>query len=445
MPLTSSNTYIEPTSGTSLSTARIYQNDNFRSLLSNFYSSSAPTAVNLTAAGASLAPVDGMLFRHSTTGALYVSDSINKKSAPVGGNFTRIGIGNRLEASLATLTTNKTTYEIGELVGTLDTGRLYIRTSNNDSISSFTDVGSPQGYTVGTLNNVTFTGQSVTATTFLATSNVGIKTSSPTAELHVTGNTIATGNAAVGSYITHFNDSDTFLGFNTDNQVTIVAGGATVAQATSSGITFSNVVTTSSSGLDITKTTSGTALTLTTTSNNTADAEIVFNKSRLGGQIVAGDDIGAIRFYGRNATTLEQAAAILVDSTTNTDYLGGTLALSTNNLVKLRVQATADVNIYGNLIASGDVVAYSDARLKSNIRTIDNALQKVSQLRGVYFEKDEKTSIGLIAQEVQDIIPEVVSSDKYLAVAYGNLVGLLVEAVKDLAAEVERLQNAITR
>jgi hypothetical protein len=97
MSLTNSNTYIEPTAGTSLNTARLQQNDTFRSLLSNFYSTSAPTAINFTAAGAGLDTPNGMLFRSATTGALYISDSINKKSSPIGGNFTRIGIGNRVE------------------------------------------------------------------------------------------------------------------------------------------------------------------------------------------------------------------------------------------------------------------------------------------------------------------------------------------------------------
>lgn len=174
MSLTNSNTYTEPTAGTSLNTARLQQNDSFRSLLSNFYSTAAPTSVNLTTNGVGLSIPNGTLFRSATTGALYIADSVNKKSSPVGGNFTRVGIGTRVEQNITTLTANKTTYEIGELVGTIDTGRLYFRNSNTDSIASFIDVGAPQGYTIGTLSNVEFSGQSVTAIRYLATSNVGI-------------------------------------------------------------------------------------------------------------------------------------------------------------------------------------------------------------------------------------------------------------------------------
>jgi hypothetical protein len=95
----------------------------------------------------------------------------------------------------------------------------------------------------------------------------------------------------------------------------------------------------------------------------------------------------------------------------------------------------------GNFTAAGNVTAYSDERLKSNIVTIPDALEKVKALRGVNFTKDGEASTGVIAQEVQKVIPEVVhEGDEYLSVAYGNLVGVLIEAVKELSAEVEALK-----
>lgn len=95
----------------------------------------------------------------------------------------------------------------------------------------------------------------------------------------------------------------------------------------------------------------------------------------------------------------------------------------------------------GHFTASGNVTAYSDERLKSDIVTIPNALEKVKALRGVNFTKDGEASTGVIAQEVQKVIPEVVQeNDEYLSVAYGNLVGVLIEAVKELSEEVEALK-----
>jgi hypothetical protein len=96
----------------------------------------------------------------------------------------------------------------------------------------------------------------------------------------------------------------------------------------------------------------------------------------------------------------------------------------------------------GNFTAAGNVTAYSDERLKSDIVTIPDALETVCKLRGVNFTKDGEASTGVIAQEVQKVIPEVVlQGDEYLSVAYGNLVGVLIEAVKELKAEVETLKK----
>jgi len=102
----------------------------------------------------------------------------------------------------------------------------------------------------------------------------------------------------------------------------------------------------------------------------------------------------------------------------------------------------------GSVWAKGDVTAYSDARVKGNVKTIDNALNKVEQLRGVTYERtdlENKKSLGVIAQEVQAVLPELVSEDQdgMLSVAYGNMVGVLIEAIKELNAKVEDLQKQI--
>jgi hypothetical protein len=123
-----------------------------------------------------------------------------------------------------------------------------------------------------------------------------------------------------------------------------------------------------------------------------------------------------------------------------------------NSVVRITNQggnaALAEVDAIGNFIATGDVTAFSDERLKKNVKTIENALEKVNQLRGVEFERTdiEKKQIGVIAQEVEKIIPEVVSQGQdYKSVSYGNLVGLLIEAVKDLTKEVENLKAQINK
>lgn len=100
----------------------------------------------------------------------------------------------------------------------------------------------------------------------------------------------------------------------------------------------------------------------------------------------------------------------------------------------------------GNFTAAGNVTAYSDVKLKVNIRPLESALKTVSKLRGVRYQKisDGTEHIGVIAQEVQQILPEVVHTgdDGTLSVAYGNMVALLIEAVKELSLEIETLKSS---
>lgn len=99
----------------------------------------------------------------------------------------------------------------------------------------------------------------------------------------------------------------------------------------------------------------------------------------------------------------------------------------------------------GNVTAAGNVTAYSDARLKENVETIRDAVSLVSRMRGVFFDRVDtgEAGVGVIAQEMQEIIPQVVkrNHDDTLSVAYGNLVGVLIEAVKELSARVEALET----
>jgi len=99
-------------------------------------------------------------------------------------------------------------------------------------------------------------------------------------------------------------------------------------------------------------------------------------------------------------------------------------------------------NIVGDFTARGNVTAYSDARLKHDVKTLDNALYTVQRLRGVSYKwnRDNSTGIGFIAQEVEAVCPELVLDGAHKSIAYGNVTAILVEAVKELRAEVEQLR-----
>jgi hypothetical protein len=97
----------------------------------------------------------------------------------------------------------------------------------------------------------------------------------------------------------------------------------------------------------------------------------------------------------------------------------------------------------GAITSSADITAFSDMRIKHDIETIEGALAKVSDMRGVYFKRNNgEAGTGVIAQEVENILPEVVKDGEYKSVAYGNMVGILIEAIKELKAEVEKLKES---
>lgn len=128
--------------------------------------------------------------------------------------------------------------------------------------------------------------------------------------------------------------------------------------------------------------------------------------------------------------TGECATIDFIRGGTSTD---GSIAFRTSGIQR------AIIDNSGNFTATGDITANSDVRLKSDIQTITNALEIVKNLRGTAYVKDGKASIGVIAQEVQEVLPQLVleGNDGYLSVAYGNMVAVLIEAVKELNAKIE--------
>jgi hypothetical protein len=110
----------------------------------------------------------------------------------------------------------------------------------------------------------------------------------------------------------------------------------------------------------------------------------------------------------------------------------------------------------GNITAAGSVTALSDGRLKENVITVDNALEKVLKLRGVYYnridDESKRRKLGVIAQEVETVIPEVVienpggeNKEPVLTVDYGNITALLIEAIKDQQKLINDQSSKIAR
>ena len=124
----------------------------------------------------------------------------------------------------------------------------------------------------------------------------------------------------------------------------------------------------------------------------------------------------------------------------------------TNQAEDMRLTDGGDLHVDGNIIGYSSTI--SDQRLKGNINKIDNALDKLMQINGYTFtyNHDGKKSAGVIAQEVENIMPSAVQSTnlvfnednnvEFKTVQYDQLHGLLIEAIKELKAELEELKNA---
>ena len=134
--------------------------------------------------------------------------------------------------------------------------------------------------------------------------------------------------------------------------------------------------------------------------------------------------------------TVDENATITGNLTVNGSF-SGNLNLTPSS-VGLGNLSNNGNNLAGNFTATGNVTAFSDERLKENVETIEGALEKVAQMRGVMYDKEGKRGTGVIAQEMQQVMPEVVQDGEYLSVAYGNIVGVLIEAIKEIKTELEK-------
>ena len=101
----------------------------------------------------------------------------------------------------------------------------------------------------------------------------------------------------------------------------------------------------------------------------------------------------------------------------------------------------------GNVYVAGYITGLSDVRYKTNISNITEPIDKIEQLQGVYYNllHEEKRSIGLIAQEVEKIIPEVVytNTDNTKSIAYGNMIAVIVESIKELSMRIKKLEEKL--
>ena len=173
----------------------------------------------------------------------------------------------------------------------------------------------------------------------------------------------------------------------------------------------------------------------------------------------AANTFTSANYFLSNRNTTSDSPPLQAYSTGNTGaimsfhragYYAVNMGLDSDNVFRIGGWSAAanrfQMDMSGNLTMAGNITAYSDIRLKENIKVIPDALSKVQQLRGVTFTRNdvedlEKRHTGVIAQEVEAVLPEAVSEDNdgIKNVAYGNMVGLLIEAIKEQQTQINEL------
>ena len=123
----------------------------------------------------------------------------------------------------------------------------------------------------------------------------------------------------------------------------------------------------------------------------------------------------------------------------------GTATIDTSVVVGSGVTITTNgINVVG-VITSTDFNSASDLSLKTNIQSISNPIDKILQINGVTFNwiENNKPSVGIIAQEIEKVFPELVQGENPKTVNYNGLIGLLIEAIKEQQVEIDILKEKL--
>ena len=153
--------------------------------------------------------------------------------------------------------------------------------------------------------------------------------------------------------------------------------------------------------------------------------------------------------YGASLDSRGLVSQIGLDTNDYITVLSDKISFFIDGSEDMRLQDSGTLQVEGDVVAYSTVIS-SDEKLKNNVETIDGALDKVKQLKGVTFEykSNDRKSGGIIAQDVEKVMPTLIQqqktldgSDTFKTVDYNGLIGLLIEAVKELSNRLDKCEN----
>ena len=138
-----------------------------------------------------------------------------------------------------------------------------------------------------------------------------------------------------------------------------------------------------------------------------------------------------------------ETGKLVSDNIISSDIVKDMVGIGTTN-------PTSKLHIFGDVLVTGvttstDFNSASDINLKTNIKTIENPIEKILKINGVTFnwKKDNRLSVGVIAQEIESVFPELVQGEDPKTVNYNGLIGLLIECIKEQQVEINILKSKL--
>ena len=156
--------------------------------------------------------------------------------------------------------------------------------------------------------------------------------------------------------------------------------------------------------------------------------------------------ITATSFSGNGSGLTGAGSTVFNDTTTNQEFFPLFTSTTTGTITASGISTSKlTYNPSTGTLTVVDINSTSDIKLKENIKTVENSLNTLTQLRGVSFDWKEtgKGSYGVIAQELEEILPDLVKNGEVKSVNYNGLIGVLIEAVKELSEEVKELKKKV--